>query len=218
MTFEAPTAGDPATPADLLARLEAAGDAERAARDRAANRTDRETLGVPAETLNEIAAGIRQTEGIDRRVLLADALWRDGRHDARILGAKILTQARIRPDDGPWSLLERWMHDVDCRAASDAVAAATARRLAADLSRMALLDDWLSAASPWTRRTGVEAVRFLAKAKHPSEAEAQARAEVVARLAPLTADTRPVIARSVEAFRRDLARHAPESAARLGAD
>ena len=209
---------NPTMPADLLARLEAAGDPDRAARDRAANRTDRETLGVPAEALNEIAAGVRQAEGIDRRVLLADALWRDGRHDARVLAAKLLTQARIRPDDGPWSLLERWMHDVDCRAISDAVAAATARRLAADLSRLALLDDWLSAASPWTRRTGGESIRFLAKARHPSEVEARARAEVVARLAPLTADTRPVIARSVEAFRRDLARHDPEAAARLGAD
>ncbi|MFO6465986.1 DNA alkylation repair protein [Jannaschia sp. KMU-145] len=197
----------------ILADLRAAGNATRAARDRAANRTDRETLGVTPEMLNEMAKALRVELSVDHRVIIADALWRADVFDARMLACKLLTQARIRPDDGVWSLLERWVHRLDCRALADAASAAISRRLAAQPARLDLLDDWVAAANPWTRRTVLTATAHLAKANHPSEAERAARERVLGWAAALRTDTRPVIAQAVESWMRDLARRDPDRVA-----
>ncbi|WP_298429379.1 DNA alkylation repair protein [uncultured Jannaschia sp.] len=197
----------------ILADLRAAGDATRAARDRAANRTDRETWGVAPDTLNEMAKALRGTLSVDHRVIISDALWRADVFDARMLACKLLTQARIRPDDGVWSLLERWVHRLDCRALADAAAAAITRRLAARPERLDLLDDWATAANPWTRRTVLAGTTHLARANHPSEPERAARERVLGWAAALRTDTRPVIAQAVESWLRDLARRDPDRVA-----
>ncbi|WGH77578.1 DNA alkylation repair protein [Jannaschia ovalis] len=200
-------------PEDVLDRLREAGDPARAARDRAANRTARETLGVAPETLRALSDEIRARTDVDRRVLLADALWRSELFDARMLALRLLTQARIRPDHGPWALLERWVHGFDCRAIADAGAAAIARRLQADPARLEVVADWTGAANVWTRRTALAATAPWAKMNHPSEADLAIRERVLGWAAAMRDDKRPVIAQAVASWLRDLARHDPERAA-----
>lgn len=195
------------TPDAVMDRLRDAGDTARAAKDRAANRTERETLGVPPETLRDLAAELRAGTDVDRRVLLADALWRAEVFDARMLALRMLTQARIRPDAGPWTLLERWVHQFDCRAIADAGAAAIARRLQADPARLEVVADWTQAANVWTRRTALAATAPWAKMNHPSEADLAIRERVLGWAAAMRDDTRPVIAQAVDSWLRDLARH-----------
>jgi len=196
----------------ILADLRAAGDAARAARDQAANRTTRETWGVAAEVLNDTAKTLRGEFSVDHRVLIADALWQAKVFDARMLACKMMTQARIRPDAGVWARLTEWVFQIDCRALSDAGAAAMSRRLMADLTRLDVMTEWTTAANPWARRTAIAATAPLAKLNHPSEAEAAARERVIGWISAMADDNRPVIRHGIDGWLRDLARHDAERA------
>lgn len=199
---------------DVLATLQAAGDPARAARDRAANRTNRQCWGVSAEVLNDTAKSLREDLSIDQRVLMADALWRAEVFDVRLLALKLLTQARIKPDDGIWSLLERWVHQLDCRALSDAYAAAAGRRLTAVPSRLEVAEEWTDAANIWTRRSALEATRPWAKLNNASEADLEIREHVLSWAAAMANDARPVIRQAVDGWLRDLGKR---DAARVAA-
>ncbi|WP_371157789.1 DNA alkylation repair protein [Jannaschia sp. 2305UL9-9] len=197
----------------VVADMQAAGDPERAARDKASNRTDRDCWGVPAGVLNDTAKALRDDLSVDHRVLIADALWRAEVFDLRLLALKLLTQARIRPDDGVWALLERWVHQLDCRALADAHAAAAGRRLVALPARLEVVEDWTDAASIWTRRAALEATRPWAKMNNPSEAEREVRDHILGWVAAMAEDARPLIRQAVDGWLRDLAKRDPERAA-----
>lgn len=189
---------------EILDRLRTLGDADRAARDRAANRTDRETWGVPSDALRELSVEVREAVTVDRRVLLADALWRADVFDARMLALRLLTQARIHEDAGVWSLLERWAYAFDCRAIADAGAGALGRRMVTEPARLAVLDDWAGAANVWTRRSIFAATSAWAKAPHPTEADLAVREQVLALAASMADDRRPVIRQAIDSWLRDL--------------
>jgi 3-methyladenine DNA glycosylase AlkD len=192
--------------------LRAAGEPGRAARARSANRTEREAWGVDGGTLSDMAKALREDLTVDGRVLLADALWREGVLETRVLAAKLLTQARMRPDHGAWDLLSRWVFRFDCRAIADAGASALGRRLAAAPERLPVLDEWAGASNVWARRSVFAATAWAAKARHPSEEERVARERVLELARAMEGDARPVIRQAREAWLRDLARHDPEAA------
>ncbi|WP_170125518.1 DNA alkylation repair protein [Jannaschia seohaensis] len=198
---------------EILARLRAAGSPGRAAKLRAANRTEREAWGVEGGLLSEMAQDLRAEISVDGRVLLADALWREGVLETRMLALKLLTQARMRPDHGAWDLLSRWVYRFDCRAVAEAGAAALARRLAAEPARLAVLDDWAAASNVWTRRCVFSATAGFAKGRHPSAEEIAARDKVVALARAMEGETRPVIRQAIDSWCTALARHDPERAA-----
>ncbi|TFL20254.1 DNA alkylation repair protein [Jannaschia formosa] len=203
------------TPEDVLSRLRDAGDPERAARARAANRTEREAWGVAPEVLRALSDEIREATSVDRRVLLADAFWRAEVLDARLLALRLLTQARMRPDHGAWDLLSRWVYRFDCRALADAGAAALGRRLAAEPERLAVLEDWAAASNVWTRRSVFAATTGFARTRHPSEADAAARERVLALAGAMAEDSRPVIRQAIDGWVAALAKHDPERAAQV---
>ncbi len=206
---EAPAAAK-ARIADILRGL---GDPARAAKDRAANRTDRETWGVTGDAVSDLAKSLRAELTLDDRVLIADALWRDGVADGRILACKLLTQARMRPDGGAWGLLSAWAFHFDCRAIADAGAAALQRRLAADPARLDVLDDWTTAANVWTRRSVFAATAGFARLAHPSDADLATQERILAHAAAMSGDTRPVIRQAIDGWLRDLAKHDPDRVA-----
>ncbi|MGB3407679.1 MAG: DNA alkylation repair protein [Jannaschia sp.] len=191
---------------EIMARLTAAADPERAAKDRAANRTERATLGVAPEVLRDLAVEVREVVSVDRRVLLGDALWRADVFDARLLALRLVTQARIRPDAGIWNLLERWVHQIDCRAIADAAAGAIARRLVAEPARIDVLEDWIRAANVWTRRTAIAATAPWAKENHPTEMDLMVRERILGWMESMRDDARPVIRQAVDGWLRDLAK------------
>lgn len=214
-----PNAGGPApqTPRDILrtkkaaivAALRAAGDPDRAAKDRAANRTDRETWGVHGATLTDQAMALRAELSVDERVMIADALWRDGVFDGRIMACKLLTQARMRPDGGAWGLLSAWVFHFDCRGIADAGAAALQRRFLADPERVEVLEEWAGAASVWARRSVFSATAGFAKLAHPSDAELAVRETVLGQAQAMAGETRPVIRQAINGWLRDLSKHDP---------
>lgn len=96
---------------DHLARI---GSQEKAAEMARYHKVDRVYLGVANPVLNDIAKDLRRDMSIGSKVGLASSLWKSNLHEARILAAKILTQARMRPDDeAAWATIKNWTADFD---------------------------------------------------------------------------------------------------------
>ena len=56
-------------------------------------------LGVANPDIDAKTKDWRAQLTLDERLTLADGLWRMNIHETRIAAAKLLTQARLRPDD-----------------------------------------------------------------------------------------------------------------------
>ncbi|WP_406721013.1 MULTISPECIES: DNA alkylation repair protein [Thioclava] len=133
---------------DALYALEAWADAERAAQLQAQTGTSCRVIGVTATGLTDMAAMWREALDNEGRVSLANELWQSGIYEARIAATKLLTQARMRPDDMAWQLLTRWIEEADCFALIDALSKPAAKRLQANLARLSQLDAWANEGQP----------------------------------------------------------------------
>lgn len=107
------------TPEAALAEIAAHADAERAAGAKAYHKSKRVHLGVPNPVLNDLAKRWRQALDVPTRVTLARGLWDSDVFEGRLAAAKLLTQARLRPDDAAWTLICSWVPDFDGWAVAD---------------------------------------------------------------------------------------------------
>ena len=108
---------------------------------------------------------------------LADALWRTDIFEARVAAAKLLTQARLRPDDGPaWELIASWVPDFDSWAIADHACIAGQKRLIADPSRLDTVERWTRSDHLWTRRAALVITLPWTKQNNPKPEELAARA------------------------------------------
>lgn len=167
-------------------------------------------LGVPNPVLNDLTRDWRQALSLNDRVTLARDLWDSDIHEARIAAAKLLTQARIRPDDAVWDLLQSWVPQFDAWAIADHACSAIGRRLQADLGRLDVVAEWTTSAHMWTRRAALVSTLFLTKSNHPSTQEAQARDRALGWAAPYVPDREWFIQKSIAWWLRDLSKHDPD--------
>ena len=199
------------TPQDALAALEAQADPDRAAQMRAYHKIDRPYLGLSNETCNALAAEWRHALPLDDRLSLADALWQTNIFEARITAAKLLVQARIRPeDDSTWRLIQSWLPDFDSWAIADAVAMAGQRRLTADPSRLATVEGWTTSEHLWTRRAALVFTLPWTKQRHPKPEDTAARERILGWAATYTEDPDWFIQKAVAWWLRDLSKKDPE--------
>jgi len=71
---------------------------------------------------------------VEGRVALAGALWATDIHEARVLAAKLLTQARLRPSDASaWEMIKSWVPEFDAWAIADHACMAGQKRLVWEL-------------------------------------------------------------------------------------
>ncbi len=204
--------------AAALAELEAAGDPARAVEMAAYHKTTRRCLGVPVPVVSAMADGWRAACSLDDRLTLAAALWQIDIHEARVAAAKLLTQARIRPDDAAWSLIQSWVPDFDGWALADHVCIAGQKRLVADLSRLDAVEGWTTSPHMWTRRAALVITLPFAKSNVPKPAELAARDRVLGWAAGYADDRDWFIQKAVAWWVRDLSKHdAPRARAFLAA-
>ncbi len=165
---------------DLIAQLRAKGDATKAAEMAAYHRTDREFLGLSALKLDEMARDMRRELSLSDRLNVAQRLWESDIHEARILAAKLLTQARIRPDDAlVWTMIVAWVPDFDSWALADHAAIAGAKRLQADPSRLDEVETWTGDANLWVRRAALVMTLPWARLPHPKPGDIAVRERVL---------------------------------------
>ncbi|MEO0989691.1 MAG: DNA alkylation repair protein, partial [Pseudomonadota bacterium] len=125
-----------------LAELEAPANAAKAAEMRAYHKVDRPYLGVANPVIDDLAKGWRAEMSVPERVALARGLWDTNIHEARIAAAKLLTQARLRPDSEAWDLIVSWVPDFDAWAVADHASIAGQKRLVMEPRRLDTVEAW----------------------------------------------------------------------------
>ena len=203
-------------PEDALAEITAHANETRAAEAKAYHKSKRTHLGVPNPILNDLTQKWRQALDADARVTLADALWITDIFEARIAAAKLLTQARIRPDDAAWARIASWVPQFDGWAIADHACMAGQRRLIADPTRLDEVEAWTTSDHIWTRRAALVMTLPWTKQNFPKPEEVAARERILGWAATYVTDQQWFIQKAVAWWVRELGKHdAPRARAFL---
>ena len=199
-----------------LAQMRALADPAHAAKIAAQHKSGRETLGLRPAQIDALVADWRAARDVEGRVALARALWDADIHEARLAAGKLLTQARIQPDEAVWALIGEWVPQIDGAAIADAVSAAGQRRLTPE--RLSGMLAWADSRNPWVRRSLLTMTQPLAKMPHPKPEDLEMREEVLEAAGTLADVAHGAVQQALGAWLRDLARRDPERAEAFAAE
>jgi 3-methyladenine DNA glycosylase AlkD len=201
------------TPAAALAVLEARADPVKAAEAAAYHKVARRYLGVAVPEIDALARDWRQGMALEDRLALAAGLWDSDVHEGRVAAAKLLTQARIRPDDGgAWRLIASWVPAFDGWALADHASVAGAKRLVADPSRLDEVELWVGSDHLWTRRAALVMTLPWTKQNHPTAADLAVRDRVLGWAAGIADSPEWFLQKAVAWWLRELSKHDPARA------
>jgi len=190
-----------------IEELQALADPAKAAEMAAYHKVERPYLGVPVPQIEALTDRWRAELSLDDRLALAAELWRSNIHEARVAAAKLLTQARIRPDAAAWALIVSWVPDFDGWALADHASIAGQKRLVADPSRLDEVEDWVASPHMWTRRAALVMTLPWTKQNFPKAQDLAIRARVLGWCAQLAPDRDWFIQKAVAWWVRDLSKH-----------
>lgn len=192
---------------DALEALEARVEPGRAEGMAAYHKQTRQVLGIANPALNDLSKKWRQSLSVEARVTLARALWDSDIFEARIVAAKLLTQARLRPDEAAWDLICEWVPSFDSWAIADHACMAGQRRLLADPARIDTVEQWTTSEHMWTRRAALVITLPWTKQNFPKPADLQIRDRVLDWAAGYVNDPEWFIQKAVAWWLRDLSKH-----------
>ncbi|GAA6207263.1 DNA alkylation repair protein [Cognatishimia sp. WU-CL00825] len=195
---------------EALAQLMQHVEPGRAEQKAAYHKQTRIVLGVPNPALNDLTKTWRQTLSVTQRLTLAKALWESDIFEARIAAAKLLTQARLRPDDQAWELMQTWVPEFDSWAIADHACAAIQKRLVADPTRLDIVETWITSDHMWTRRAALVATLPWTKQNFPKPLDLEIRDRVLGWAASYVSDPEWFIQKSIAWWLRDLSKHDPD--------
>jgi len=192
---------------EALARLEALGDAGKAAEMAEYHKVPRRYLGVAVPQVEELVAEWRAGLTVEERVALAGGLWDSGIHEAMVAAAKLLTQARLRPDQAAWEMICGWVERFEGWAVSDHAAIAAQKRLVAEPARIVTVVGWTVHPNMWTRRAALVVTLPYAKMNFPKDQDLAIREQALGWAADYVADRDWFIQKAVAWWLRDLSKH-----------
>lgn len=195
------------TPDAALEALRAQVEPGRAEQMIAYHKQNRTVLGVGNEVLNTLSRDWRGQLDLEARVDLAAGLWASDIFEARILAAKLLTQARIKPDTAVWDLVQTWVPDFDSWAIADHAASAISKRLQADPARLDVVESWTTSDHMWSRRAALVSTLPWAKLSNPKPADLDTRERILGWAATYVQDRDWFIQKSIAWWLRDLSKH-----------
>lgn len=199
------------TTPQALDALTTRADAVRAADMAAYHKVERRYLGLGNDTVETLVREWRTDLDRDAKVELAAGLWDSDIYEARIAAAKLLTQARIKPDDAPvWQELQRWVPQFDSWSIADTATKSIERRLLADPTRFDAVAEWVTHENMWTRRTALVSTLHWAKGRHPDPEHLQNRERVMTWMATLVPDHEWFTQKAIGWWLRTLSQHDPE--------
>lgn len=176
------------------------------------HKVQRPYLGVANPVLDDHARAWRQSLDLDARLDLASGLWDTNIHEARITAAKLLTQARIKPDDaGAWALIQTWVPDFDAWAIADHACIAGQKRLVADPTRVDDVEAWTMSDHMWTRRAALVITLPWARMRNPKPGDTAIRDRVLGWAASYVPDRDWFIQKAVAWWLRDHSKHDPDA-------
>ncbi len=172
------------------------------------HKVDRPYLGVETAVLDDAVKLWRAALDMDARLVLAAELWDSNVHEGRMAAAKLLTQARIRPDDtAAWDLICAWVPEFDCRSIADQVSTAGQKRLVADPARLDTVAGWIASEHLWSRRAAFIFTLPWTRQNHPKPAENEIRERVLDWAAQLLADKEFMVQSAIAGWLRHLSKH-----------
>ncbi|WP_372571353.1 DNA alkylation repair protein [Ruegeria jejuensis] len=192
---------------DHLDQLKAHIEPGRAEQKAAYHKQSRVVLGVPNPAINDLTKAWRQALSVPERVALADALWQSDIFEARIAAGKLLTQARIRPDEAVWEMLQSWVPDFDSWAIADHACGAISKRLVADPARLDQVEGWTRSDHMWTRRAALVSTLPWTKQNNPKDDDLDRRDRILGWAAAYVPDRDWFIQKAVAWWLRDLSKH-----------
>jgi 3-methyladenine DNA glycosylase AlkD len=195
-----------------LDELEALADPAKAVEMAAYHKAARPYLGVSVPQIEDLTDRWRAERTLDDRLSLAASLWQTNIHEARVAAAKLLTQARIRPDQAAWELIQSWVPDFDAWALADHASIAGQKRLVADPTRIDAVEAWVHSAHMWTRRAALVMTLPWTKQNFPKPQDFAVRTRVLGWCATLAPDRDWFIQKAVAWWVRDLSKHDAEAA------
>ena len=196
---------------EALSALSTTANADKAADMARYHKADRTYLGVANSDIDACSKLWRQTLSLDDRLTLAQDLWASNIHEARVAAAKLLTQARIKPnDDDAWKLIKSWVPDFDAWAIADHAAIAGQKRLTADPSRLDDIEPWITSDHLWTKRAALVMTLPWCKNRNAKTEELEQRERILGWAASYTTDPEWFIQKAVAWWLRDLSKRDPE--------
>jgi 3-methyladenine DNA glycosylase AlkD len=201
-----------------LDQLQALANPAKAAEMEAYHKAPRPYLGIAVPDIETLTDRWRADLTLDDRLSLAHDLWQTNIHEARVAAAKLLTQARIRPDQAAWDLIRSWVPDFDAWAIADHASIAGQKRLVADPARLDQVALWVESPHLWTRRAALMMTLPWTKQNFPKPEDLAIRDHVLGWCATLAADPDWFLQKAVAWWVRDLSKHdAPRARAFLAA-
>ena len=195
---------------DALSQMKTHIEPGRAEGMRGYHKIDREYLGIANGPLDDLAKEWRRSLSVDERVSLADGLWQTNIYEARVVAAKLLTQARIKDDGAVWRLIASWVPDFDCWAIADHAMMAGQRRVTADPSRLDEVETWTTSDHMWTKRAALVITLPFNRTRDASDEERATRERVLNWAAGYIDDKQWFIQKAVAWWLRDLSKRDPE--------
>lgn len=172
------------------------------------HKVERVYLGLSNPQIADLVQTWRDDLDAGARVALADELWRSDIYEARVAAAKLLTQARIRPDDTPaWNLIASWTTDFDSWAIADHACMAGMKRLVADPSRLDEVEQWVRSDNPWARRAALVSTLAWTKQNHPKPEELATRDRILGWASELVTDHKWFTQKAIGWWLRELSKH-----------
>jgi 3-methyladenine DNA glycosylase AlkD len=200
------------TPEAALAELAAMAQPGKAEDMAAYHKVDRPYLGTANPDIDEAARRWRADLTLDARLALAGGLWDSNVHEGRIAAAKLLTQARIRPDDdGAWRLIASWVPQFDAWAVADHAAIAGQKRLVWDPARLDEIEGWTGSDHMWTRRAALVMTLPWTRLRDPKPADIARRTRILGWAEGYVDDRDWFIQKAIAWWLRDLSKHDPDS-------
>ncbi|MBT8408510.1 MAG: DNA alkylation repair protein [Alphaproteobacteria bacterium] len=199
------------SPAAALAQLTAKANPAKAAEMARYHKASRVYLGLANPQLDALVKDWRAALDTDQRVALASGLWDSDIHEARIAAAKLLTQARIRPDDtAAWRLIASWVPSFDAWAVADHASIAGQKRLVWQPARLDEVEGWTRSGHMWTRRAALVMTLPWTKQRDPKPQERAARERILGWAAGYVSDPEWFIQKAVAWWLRDLSKRDPD--------
>ncbi len=195
------------TPEAAIAALSAHQIEGKAADMRAYHKADRPYLGVSNPDIDAEVKSWRAEMSVEERVSLAAALWESNIHEARVAAAKLLVQARLRPDEDAWALIASWVPQFDAWAIADHACGAGSKRLMADPTRLDQVEEWTTSEHLWSRRAALVMTLPWTKLNNPKPADLEVRERVLGWAAGYVDDRAWFIQKAIGWWLRDLSKH-----------
>jgi len=193
-----------------LEELEALANPQKSAEMAKYHKVERLYLGVSNPEIYELCKKWRADMDIEGRLGIAGTLWDSNVHEARIAATKLLTQARMRPDDAVWAEITRWVGGFDAWVIADHACSAGSRRLVANPARLDEVEQWTTSDNMWVRRAAMVMTLPWTKQNHPDEGDRAIRERILGWAAIFTEDHDWFIQKSVAWWLRSLSGHDPD--------